>query len=454
MTEPSQQQTHEHKKYPPRQMKTCPRCGAEIQKPTPPKCSYCGTALRAEPIPGAPQTARRVPATPTLQPPENLPPEYSHLKRPEPSTPLESTGCLLIFGLVWTGFSMFLFLALLNGFVRDYFEYFQLAQQGVITQATVTWLETHEGDDSTSYYVYYEYMGTINHEAGIIEDSDRISSSLYDALKIEQQIEILYVPTNAAISAVRTEFAPPNPIGLLLMVGIGGVFILVGLGVLYAGGKAQKEQKEKQAFAQSLGFAPYPVDEKLTLKISRLYQRPGAKNQFQLRNVFHKPLLDGDMYWFDLVNTSGEDDSWTERQAVAICSSSLKLPAFMLYPKADPKYALSGLANKVLEWGVSFVGNPVAFPEYPALNAISTLTPEGERQAAAWNSFQTHLQQVTRRHVPATPDLFERYLPYAAGFGMQSGANPSKKWKTCLSRPGLKGYRAVSMMAVLRRSLL
>jgi hypothetical protein len=235
--------------------KTCPRCGAEIQKPAPPKCSYCGVVLRADPIPGAPQTARRAPAAPTLQPPENLPPEYSHLKRPEPSTPLESTGCLLIFGFVWTGFSVFLFLAILNSFVRDYFEYFQLSQQGVITQATVTWLETHEGDDSTSYYVYYEYMGTINHEAGIIEDSDRISSSLYGALKIEQQIEILYVPTNAAISAVRTEFAPPNPIGLLFVVGLGGVFILVGLGVLYAGGKAQKQLNQlRTAGVQTQGM--------------------------------------------------------------------------------------------------------------------------------------------------------------------------------------------------------
>lgn len=145
--------------------------------------------------------------------------------------------------------------------------------------------------------------------------------------------------------------------------------LLFGIIIFVTIRQSQKELKEKQAFAQSLGFAPHPVDEKLTLKISRLYQRPGAKTQFQLRNVFHKPLLDGDMFLFDLVNTSGEDDSWTERQAVAICSSTLNLPAFMLYPKADPKYALSGLANKVLEWGFSFVGKPVAFPEYPALNA-------------------------------------------------------------------------------------
>ncbi len=144
---------------------------------------------------------------------------------------------------------------------------------------------------------------------------------------------------------------------------------LFGLIVFVTIRQSQKEQKEKQAFAQSLGFAPYPADEKLTLKISRLYHRPGAKNRFQLRNVFHKPLLDGEMYLFDLLETSEEDDSWTERQAVAICSSSLKLPAFMLYPKADQKYALSGLANKVLEWGFTFVGKPVAFPEYPALNA-------------------------------------------------------------------------------------
>lgn len=154
---------------------------------------------------------------------------------------------------------------------------------------------------------------------------------------------------------------------------------LIGIIIFVTIQSGQKAQQKKQQFAQSLGFAPYPADEKLSLKIFRLYRRAGAKTQLQLRNVFHKALLDGDMYLFDLVNTSGEDDSWTERQAVAICSPTLNLPAFMLYPKADQKYALSGLANKVLEWGVSFVGKPVAFPEYPALNAryvISSHEPD------------------------------------------------------------------------------
>lgn len=50
---------------------------------------------------------------------------------------------------------------------------------------------------------------------------------------------------------------------------------------------------------------------------------------------------------------------------------------------------------------------------------ISTLSAEGLRQTAAWNSFTGYLRNVTRGREPAVaPNLFELYLPYAAGFGI------------------------------------
>jgi hypothetical protein len=50
---------------------------------------------------------------------------------------------------------------------------------------------------------------------------------------------------------------------------------------------------------------------------------------------------------------------------------------------------------------------------------ISILTDEGVRQAAAWKSFESYLRNITRsRESVVSPDIFERYLPYAASFGM------------------------------------
>lgn len=50
---------------------------------------------------------------------------------------------------------------------------------------------------------------------------------------------------------------------------------------------------------------------------------------------------------------------------------------------------------------------------------ISTFSEEGVRQATAWKSFVNHLRDIARGREPVTsPDLFERYLPYAAGFGI------------------------------------
>jgi hypothetical protein len=154
-------------------------------------------------------------------------------------------------------------------------------------------------------------------------------------------------------------------------------FLLFFGGMLYfAIQSSRKEVQKKQQIAQYLGFSPFEADPKLTNEISELYRHPGAQARHELRNVFRRVMPDGEIYLFDLVNTSGKNDSWMERQAVAIVSQHLKMPTFTLFPKADQKYALGGLANKVLEWGMSFVGSPLAFPEYPEFDARYILTSE------------------------------------------------------------------------------
>ncbi len=50
---------------------------------------------------------------------------------------------------------------------------------------------------------------------------------------------------------------------------------------------------------------------------------------------------------------------------------------------------------------------------------ISTLSDEGARQASAWSSFSAFLHDMTKgKETVVLPEFFERYLPYAAGFGI------------------------------------
>jgi uncharacterized membrane protein len=49
----------------------------------------------------------------------------------------------------------------------------------------------------------------------------------------------------------------------------------------------------------------------------------------------------------------------------------------------------------------------------------SILTSEGEEQAARWKGFAAYLKRVSKGREPAVrPDYFERYLAYAAAFGL------------------------------------
>jgi hypothetical protein len=139
---------------------------------------------------------------------------------------------------------------------------------------------------------------------------------------------------------------------------------------------SRKEKETKKQVIQSLGFSSFDADESLAEKISSLYQRAWSKNSYQLRNVSRRLIPGGEMFLFDLVDTSGEDDSWMERQAVAIISSSLNLPPFAFFPKSNQKYALSGLANRIVEWGMSKIGEPVAFSQYPALAERYVITSQ------------------------------------------------------------------------------
>lgn len=123
--------------------------------------------------------------------------------------------------------------------------------------------------------------------------------------------------------------------------------------------------------------------------MNKLYQSLRSKqaattsDNYELENVFIKQLPDGQMILFDLIDPSGEDNSYLENQAVAIISPQLNLPPFLVFPQADQEGALANVANKVLGWLVSQISQPVEFsrfPEFQQRYLVSSPAPEATRQ--------------------------------------------------------------------------
>lgn len=164
------------------------------------------------------------------------------------------------------------------------------------------------------------------------------------------------------------------------------LILLVFAGMVIVSITATRRAKEAKAqMAQTLGMTLVPQpDAALVEQITGLYRTPWEQSKDELLNVSRRILPDGELFLFDLLDTGGDSTSIMESQAAAIRSDTLKLPPFQLYPKVDTtKYALGSLANKIVEWGVSRVGTPVNFPEYPdfqARYAVTSADPEAVRQ--------------------------------------------------------------------------
>jgi uncharacterized protein (TIGR04222 family) len=99
--------------------------------------------------------------------------------------------------------------------------------------------------------------------------------------------------------------------------------------------------------------------------------------------------------------------------AVAVFVGSL-IAAGMNMSASSPWLVLSAAAA-----GIGAGLFLLSFPLLIWAAGYSVLTPAGEEQAARWKGFAEYLRQVSRGREPAIrPDYFERYLAYAAVFGL------------------------------------
>ena len=81
----------------------------------------------------------------------------------------------------------------------------------------------------------YQYEAPVD---GVLTQFDqyiRVSSSLHDALRVGQEIEVLYLTSDPDESVLADDFNEPTWFILICFGGMGAVFTVIGLGIIKSG---------------------------------------------------------------------------------------------------------------------------------------------------------------------------------------------------------------------------
>ncbi len=189
------------------------------------------------------------------------------------------------------------------------------------------------------------------------------------------------------------------------------VVVAVGLVILVIIRTGRATRAAQASVRQALGFAPVAPSADLTRKIARVHQRPGSSGDvdgYRLENVSRKPMADGEVIVFDLIDASGDDVNVAETQAVAMISPTLSLPAFALFPKTEVAGPLGELADQAVNWLVARFGDPVDFPQVPEFGQryfVSSRDPVGTRSFLDESRLR-RLASTRRLAIHAGGDLF------------------------------------------------
>jgi hypothetical protein len=154
-------------------------------------------------------------------------------KVPRFAAMLQSIGCMLPFGVIWTLFSATFLVVGVASYSNERRAYDVLKREGVRSIATVTEYYTiRDDEDGTTYYAGYTYHAPISGAVTQLSSTERVSRDFYDGLEKGMGIEIRYAESQPEISRIEAGFSPP---GLMLPVcfgGMGSVFTLIGLGLI------------------------------------------------------------------------------------------------------------------------------------------------------------------------------------------------------------------------------
>jgi uncharacterized protein (TIGR04222 family) len=138
------------------------------------------------------------------------------------------------------------------------------------------------------------------------------------------------------------------------------------------------------------------------------------------KNDFYDPLEQelAQRGWFDPARKR-------KRTALMVIGLLAMFLGLMLFIGAGMATGAFLAANNPLAWlaaalaGLSGGLFALSIPLMIYAGTYSPLTPAGEEQKVRWKNFRAYLQQVSRgREAAIRPDTFERYLAFAAAFGL------------------------------------
>lgn len=141
--------------------------------------------------------------------------------------------------------------------------------------------------------------------------------------------------------------------------------LIFGLAIFYSILNQKRIEFQKRSAASSLGFVLLDEpSQEIQKQIILLFSAPHRK-RLKLSNLWYKRFLDGEIYLFDLMETSGEDSTTLADQGLLFVSPYLQLPRFLLHPRIQFGGKLADLANRFIQWAASYEGQPVDLSDHP-----------------------------------------------------------------------------------------
>ncbi len=165
-------------------------------------------------------------------------------------------------------------------------------------------------------------------------------------------------------------------IGILVVLGF---ILFFGWMIVWMARSTKQQKQERADMAAMLGFQPVlkPDLVKLKSRLAHINPKHGS-NSKELRDVFIKHIPEGDLYLYDLWDTSGDSSSVIQNRALALVVTGRQYPRFVISARLSMPGMLAQLANKVISWAVGYQMTIFDFPEEPDFNEHFVVAGEDE----------------------------------------------------------------------------
>lgn len=201
---------------------------------------------------------------------------------------------------------------------------------------------------------------------------------------------------------------------------IAGAVLLVAF-VVYIAFRAERGRRDAlREQLRDLGFIPVEPGAELLRRLTSLQVTPAddkkpSKSKFKVDHVFSRRGGDTEMFVFNITET-GKDDGHAEQQSLAVVSDRLRMPSFVLLPRAGGDGMLAKMTDKAISWAAHKMGDPVEFPQHPEFEQrylVRSSDPDGTRRFLDANRLN-RLAETRHLFIRARDDVFAVSAPARA----------------------------------------